>query len=561
MGVRPALLFLLALGCAAQEVSQSGLLLQGPRPMVSQPERAPKAMVATVHELATRAGLDILRLGGNAVDAAVAIGFVLAVVHPEAGNLGGGGYMLVRMADGRSKVIDYRETAPASARPGMFANSLEARVGYKASAVPGTPAGLEMAHKTFGSRPWAEVLEPARLLAARGFPASHRLELILALQVPVMKHFADSRRIFLHGGTRPVQQGERLVQTELAASIRRIQRLGARDFYHGETARRIAADMEVHGGTITLADLNGYQAIARDPLRGSYRGHTVLTAPPSTSGGVALLQMLNILERFPVKLGQEGSTEVRHLMIESMRRAYRDRSEFAADPKFFPVPVDTLTAKEHAAKLAATIRPDQATPSHTLSPAGNETGDDESMDTTHFTVIDAAGNLVSNTYTLNGFFGSQVVASGTGILLNDIMSGFGSRGRNLPGPGKRPVSSMTPAIVLDAESKPWFALGSPGATTIPNTVFQVIVNIIDFKMGLRDAVEYPRIHHQYLPDRVDAEPAALVTDVATALTRYGHTLNPALRSQGDVHAILVEPGTGWRLGWSDGRRGGRAAGF
>jgi gamma-glutamyltranspeptidase/glutathione hydrolase len=544
----------------AQEVSQSGLELKAPRPMVSEPERAAKAMIASANEIASRAGLEILHRGGNAVDAAVAVAFALAVVHPEAGNLGGGGYMLVRMATGDVRSFDYKETAPAAAKPGMFTGRLDSTVGYKASAVPGTVAGMGMAHARFGKLPWKTVLEPARKLAANGFPASQRMELILALQVPVMKQFPDSARIFLHGSDRPLKQGELVKMPELAATIARIQKHGWREFYEGETARLIGRDMAAHNGTIAYEDLKAYKAIERDPVKGTFRGNQVLSMPPSSSGGATLIEMLNIFETMPAQLGREGSVEQRHYMIESMRRAFKDRAEFATDPAFFPVPVEMLTSKDHARELAKTILPDKATPSG----AGTvPTGGYESDDTTHFSVIDEAGDIVSNTYTLNSFYGSQVMAHGTGVLLNDIMSGISNQagGRNEIKPGKRPVSSMTPTIVLHPDGSPWFALGSPGSATIPNTVFQVIVNIVDSKMSLRDAVEFPRIHHQYLPDRVDAEPAALIFDVAQRLTAMGHTINPRLRSQGDVHAVMVEEGTNWRLGWSDGRRGGRAVGY
>ena len=563
--MRFLLAFVLAGLILAQEVSQSGLELKAARPMVSQPERAPKVMIASANEIASQAGLSILRKGGNAVDAAVAVAFALAVVHPEAGNLGGGGYMVVRMADGTTRAIDYKETAPAAAHPGMFTSRLDSTVGYKASAVPGTVAGMALAHSRFGKLPWNTVLEPARRLAKDGFPASQRMELILALQAPVMKQFPDSARIFLHGSDRPLKQGEQVRQPELAATIARIQRHGWREFYEGETARLIDRDMAAHNGTIRYDDLRAYKAIERDPVNGSYRGNLIVSMPPSSSGGTTLIEMLNILETFPAALGREGSVEQRHNMVEAMRRAYRDRAEFSADPGFFPVPIDLLTSKEHARELARSIEPDRATPSRAAVPAGSAGSSDayESDSTTHFSVIDEAGNIVSNTYTLNSFYGSQVMVHGTGLLLNDIMSGFSNQagGRNEIKPGKRPLSSMTPTIVLHPDGAPWFALGSPGSATIPNTVFQVIVNIIDSKMSLRDAVEFPRIHHQNLPDRVDAEPAALIFDVGAKLQSFGHTLNPKLRSQGDVHAVMIEEGSGWRLGWSDGRRGGRAVGY
>jgi gamma-glutamyltranspeptidase / glutathione hydrolase len=553
------LVFLVSCLCA-QEVSQSGLELKGARPMVSQPERAPKAMIASANEIASQAGLGILRKGGNAVDAAVAVAFALAVVHPEAGNLGGGGYMLVRMADGTAKAFDYKETAPALAHPGMFKGRLDSSVGYLASAVPGTVAGMGLAHARLGKLPWPVVLEPARKLAHDGFPASQRMELILALQSPVMRQFPDSAKIFQHGSDQPLKQGESVKQPELAATIARIQKAGWKEFYEGETARLIDRDMAAHDGTIRYDDLKSYEAIEREPVQATFRGNRILSMPPSSSGGVTLIEMLNILETFPAELGREGSVEQRHRMIEAMRRAYRDRAEYSGDPKFVDIPVTMLIGKEHAREMAATISPDRATPSKEMPV--NVSGY-ESNDTTHFAVIDEAGNIVSNTYTLNSFYGSQVMAHGTGVLMNDIMSGFSNQagGKNEIKAGKRPVSSMTPTIVLHGDGTPWFALGSPGSATIPNTVMQVIVNIVDSKMSLRDAVEFPRIHHQYMPDVVDAEPAALVFDVAEKLRAIGYAINPRLRSQGDVHAVMVEEGTGWRLGWSDGRRGGRAAGY
>jgi len=557
----------LALVTAAlpQEVSQSGLELKAVRPMIEEPERAPKAMIASANQLASQAGLSILRKGGNAVDAAVAVAFALAVVHPEAGNLGGGGYMLVRMADGTARAIDYKEMAPGAAHTGMFANRLESKVGYKASAVPGTVAGMGLAHSRFGKLSWKEVLEPARRLAKDGFPASQRMELILALQAPVMKQFPESAKIFLHSSDQPLKQGELVKQPDLAATIERIQKHGWREFYEGKTAQLIDKDMATHNGTIRYEDLRSYQAIERDPVKGTFRGDQVLSMPPSSSGGTTLIEMLNVFETFPSQLGMEGSVEQRHHMIESMRRAFKDRAQYSADPAFFTVPLDLLTSKDHAHDLAATIQLDRATPSATMSrevPAAPPSGH-ESADTTHFSIIDEAGNIVSNTYTLNDFYGSQVMIAGTGVLMNDIMSAFsnkpGERGEIKP--GKRPISSMTPTIVLHPDGSPWFALGSPGSATIPNTVFQVIVNIIDSKMSLRDAIQFPRIHHQFLPDEVDVEPGALVFDVAEKLRAYGDTINPKLRSQGDVHAVMVEEGTGWRLGWSDGRRGGRAVGY
>ncbi|MFN9433049.1 MAG: gamma-glutamyltransferase [Acidobacteriota bacterium] len=548
---------------AAQEVSQSGLRLEAERAMVAQPERAPKAMVASCNEDATRAGIEVLRKGGNAVDAAVALAFALAVVHPEAGNLGGGGYLLVRMADGRTKLIDYGARAPEASRPGVFANSREAATGYKSMPVPGTPDGMALAHQMYGKLPWKAVLEPSRRLAKDGFQASQRMELILKLQVQVMKPFAASAKIFLHGGEEPLRQGELVRQPELAATIGRMQKQGGREFYEGETARRMVADIEAHGGLITAADLKNYRAIAREPLETSYRGYPILTSAPSSSGGMAIVEMLNIIENFPMPLGMEGSANHRHIHVEAMKRAFRDRLLYAGDPGYKEIPVRKLTSKDYARTLAAGIAPDRATPSSDLGPLPGDaeglTGESETPP--HVSIVDAAGNIVTNTYTLSGFYGSQVIVKGTGVLMGNIYGAFSGGGKKVLPAGHRPPSTMTPTIVLTREKKPWFALGSPGGSTIPNTLVAVITNLIDFRMSLRDAIEYPRIHHQYLPDRVEAEPGAIPYEVAQKLQASGQTLSKRYRSQGDVHAVLVEEKTGWRQGWSDGRRGGKVMGY
>lgn len=551
---------LLSLTLFAQEVSQSGLQLSGARPMVAQPERAPKAMVTTCNEQATAVGIEILKKGGNAVDAAVAVGFALAVVHPEAGNLGGGGYLLVRMNDGRAKLIDYGARAPGVSKEGIFPTPKDAQVGYRSIAVPGAPAGMEMAHKMFGKLPWKTVLEPARRLAKEGFPASQRMELILKLQVPVMKAYADSARIFLHGSDQPLKQGEIVKQPELAETIARMQKAGAKDFYEGETARRIAADMAANGGFVTAEDLKAYKAIAREPLQTTYRGYPILTSAPSSSGGMVIIEMLNILENFELPLGMEGSSRHRHLMAEAMKRAFRDRILYAGDPDYKKIPVDLLTSKEYAKAMAAKIDPMRATDARSLGDVVGE-NTNESADTTHFSIVDAEGNIIANTYTLSGFYGSQVIIQGTGVLMGNIYGAFSAGGRKVLPAGQRPPSTMTPTIVLGKDQKPWFALGTPGAATIPNTLVQVISNIIDFKMSLRDAIEFPRMHHQYMPDRIEAEPGAIPFDVAEKLKAMGHTLSNRYRSQGDVNAVLIEEGTGWRQGWSDGRRGGKVMGY
>ncbi|MBS1829730.1 MAG: gamma-glutamyltransferase [Acidobacteria bacterium] len=529
----------------AQEVSQSGLRLKDPRPVIALAERAKSAMAASVHPLATEAALEVMRKGGNAVDAAVAIAFVLAVVHPEAGNIAGGGFLMAQMADGKNTVIDYAFQTPGAFSPGIFKGERLTSVGYKTIGIPGTPAGMGMVHAKFGKLKWAECLEPARRLAKDGFPASQRMEIILKLQVPVMKQFAETARVFLKGSDQPLQQGELVVQKELAETIARMQKHGWKEFYTGETARRMVADFAAHGGIVTAADLAQYQAIEKQPLRVDYRGYPVLVTPPHSGGGTVLAVSLGVLARFDLKLGMEGSSRARHLQIEAMRAGN------AAER--------LLTRGTHTAEqLTAAAYLDEAARGVSLDRAGagvsDGAGGGESADTTHFTVADPFGNVVSNTYTLNGFYGSQVIAKGTGVLMNNYMS----PSRRVK-PLERIYSSMTPTVLLRKDGKPWAAFGSPGSQTIPSTVMQIVTNLVDFQMGLRDAVEYPRIHFGGR-GAVDAEPGALVLDVAERLRGMGHVLSGSFRSQGDVNAVLVEEG-GWKQGWADGRRGGVVRGY
>ena len=564
-----------ALPLFSQERSQSGIDLDASvRPQISQPERAPHAMVASTHELATAVGLSILRKGGNAVDAAVAVGFALAVVHPEAGNLGGGGYMVVRMKDGRVKAFDYKEAVPAATRIEAFPAGTRVPVGYKSAGVPGTVAGLALAHQRFGKLPWATVLLPAQELAAKGFPASQRMELVLRVQVPVMKQFPETAKAFLHGSDQPLKQGELVKQPDLAATIGRIRKNGPKEFYEGETARLIAADMKAEGGFMTLEDLKAYQALEKDPLVGTYRGNKILTMPPSSSGGFVLLEMLNVLGHFDMKPGMEGSVESRHLLVEAMRRGFRDRMLYAADPKVAPMPMDQLLSAAYADRMAATIRKDgKPTPISelpSLAPGQGGVSPAESPHTTHFSVVDEEGNLVSNTYTLGSFYGAQVIIRKTGVLLGDMVGTIvageranrGERRKANPlTPGARLVSTMAPTIIIRPDGSPWVALGTPGGVTIPSTLVQVVVNLIDYKMPLRDAIEYPRIHDAFVPEQIDAEPGAVVFDVGQKLTELGYKLNPKLRAQGDIHAVAIEEKTNMRQGWSDGRRGGHASGY
>jgi gamma-glutamyltranspeptidase len=531
-----------------------------------QPVRAKHAMVASASALASRVGVKILQEGGNAVDAAVAVGLALAVTFPVAGNLGGGGFMLIRMADGRTTAIDYRETAPARASRDMYLDAdgnpipEKSTLGYAAVGVPGTIAGFDLALRKYGRLKWAQVVAPARRLAQEGFPVSYAFSksLILAER---LAEFPDSRRIFHRNGNY-YTEGEIFRQPELAATLARLEKYGPREFYEGETARRIAAAMAAHGGLITLEDLKRYRPVEREPLRGTYRGYEIITFPPPSSGGIVLLNVLNQLEGDNLAALGPGSSEVSHLLIEALRRAFADRATLMGDPDFVSVPVAELISKEYARSRRATIDLQRATPSASIR-AGLSAPVSEASETTHFTVVDAEGNIVTNTYTLNGPYGSGVTVPGTGILLNNEMDDFTVKPgtpnafqlvqgeANCIAPGKRPLSSMTPTIVMK-DGRPWFAIGSPGGPTIISTVVQVILNIIDHQMNLQQAIDAPRLHHQWLPDVVMWEPYGMTADTRRALEAKGHRLDIVPRYNGDVEGIMIDE-TGMRLGASDPR--------
>ena len=556
-------------------------MLAAARP--AQVARAAHGMVASASGLASQVGVRLLRRGGNAVDAAVGVGLALAVVYPEAGNLGGGGFMLIRLADGRSTVIDYREIAPALATRTMYLDTSghvlknASLVGYRAVGVPGTVAGLARAQRRYGRLPWREVVEPARRLAAHGFVVSPTLAASLqrAARTP-LGHFAESRRVFLRGG-QPPRAGEVFRQPALAATLRRLERYGPREFYWGDTARRIARDMRAHGGLVTRTDLRRYRAVERQPLHGTYRGYGVLTMPPPSSGGIALLEMLNILEHDGLRQSGYQTANTDHRLIEAMRRAFADRSAFLGDPDFVKMPVRGLTSKAYAAHVAGTIDPVRATPSAKIGPGRPQAY--ESPETTHFSVVDAQGDAVSNTYTLNMLYGSGVTVPGTGVLLNDEMDDFSSKpntpngfgliqgNANAIAPRKRPLSSMTPTI-LTRGGRLFLVIGSPGGPTIINTVLQVIVNLVDHGMTLTQAIAAPRLHHQWLPDVIRYEPGAVPPRVRAALRAEGYQFAPSpgvfpnTRTWGDAEGVLVDPKTGTRVGASDPRApDARAVGF
>ncbi len=540
--------------------------------LAREPVHSRNAMVVAEDPLAADVGLEVLKAGGNAIDAAVAVGFALSVTYPFAGNIGGGGFLLARFADGRTAFIDFREQAPQAATRNMYLDAqgrvTEASVvGWRASGVPGTVRGLELAHRKYGHRSWAELIEPAVKLAAEGFPVSYNFSESLHSDehTKLLSQFPDSKRIFLG-----VQYGDRLVQPELAATLKRIRDQGAKDFYEGETARKLAAAMQAHGGLITLEDLKTYRALERTPLRGHYRDYDVLTAPPPSAGGVGLLQMLAMLDGSGYEKNGAGSAASIHHVAEVMRRFYADRSEYFGDPDFYKVPVKKLLDPRYIAVRRSSIDPQHATPSEQIRP-GNLAAY-EGTETTHYNIVDREGNAVAVTYTLNNGYGSGVTVPGLGFLLNDEMDDFAARPgqenmfhlvqgeANAIQPGKRPVSGMTPTIVLRG-GKFFMTLGAPGGPRITNAVLQVMLNVIDFHMNVQDAVDWPRFHHQWMPDLLYLE-RGVSPDTIGILKAMGHKIAPLEGTApviARVEAILNEEG--WLEGAADGRGNAKAEGY
>jgi gamma-glutamyltranspeptidase/glutathione hydrolase len=525
---------------------------------------AKHGMVVCVSPEAADVGVAVLKQGGTAVDAAVAVALAQAVTYPAAGNIGGGGFMLVYPPGGESTVFEYRETAPAAVTQDTFAKTTDWH-DHKAVGVPGTLRGLELAHKKYGKLPWRDLVLPAIRLAEEGF----------CLDAPMVKSLNDVlkratnpefRRLFgKDEGKVPWQVGDRLIQKDLAKTLRRVADGGAATFYSGELAELLVAEIKAGGGFITKDDLAAYQAKERKPVHGIYRGFDVYGPPPPSSGGIALVEMLNILETVDLRRMRAGSAEARHVMAEAMRRAYLDRAKHVGDPDFVTVPA-FLTDKEYAKKLAATIDLSRATRSDSLAdgiPLAKE-----SENTTHFSVIDSTGMAVSNTYTLEDSYGSRVAVRGAGYILNNEMGDFNSRpgmttanGRigtkpNLVGPGKRMLSSQTPTIVARG-GKAFLVTGSPGGRTIINTVLCVITNVIDFDMDVVSAVHAPRQHHQWYPDVLNLETSE--PDVVAKLKALGHTVRA--QKQGDAHTIWIDPKTGLYHGAADKRINGKAVGY
>jgi gamma-glutamyltranspeptidase / glutathione hydrolase len=559
-----------------------------------QPVHVAHGMVVSAHELASQAGVEIMREGGNAVDAAVATGFALAVVHPQAGNLGGGGFMLIRTASGITHFIDYREKAPAAATSNLYldaqGNVIEdaSLIGYKAIGVPGSVAGMVFAEKKYGKLTLQQVIAPAIKLARDGYPLSWEDARDMK-DDQYLGRFPESRRIFQRDGNyyRP---GELFRQPDLARTLERIT-ADPDDFYHGAMARELAASIQKGGGLITVDDLAHYEIKEREPLRGSYRGYEVISAPPPSSGGTTLIEILNILEGYDLKSAGNRSSQSVHLTAEAFRRAFYDRAEFLGDPDFSKIPVAQLIDKKYAAAWRESIDPAHASVSKELKrPAIFSELEQyaeqhppamavhESPYTTHYSVVDAQGDAVAVTTTINDWWGSRVTAEGLGFLLNDEMDDFSAKpgvpnsdgliqgAANAIGPNKRPLSSMTPTIVLK-ENKLFLVLGSPGSSRIITTVGNVLMGVVDYGMNLQEAVNAPRFHNQWLPDVLSVE-QWFSPDTVKALQQMGHTVKFGVGAGddwqpywSDAECIAVNQKTGERLGASDERNNGKAVGY
>ncbi|MBP7324758.1 MAG: gamma-glutamyltransferase [Alicycliphilus sp.] len=522
---------------------------------IFHPVVASNGMVASEQELASRIGLDILKSGGNAVDAAVAMGFALAVALPNAGNIGGGGFMMVHDAKtGKSVALDFREVAPAKATRDMYLDAQGKVIDGKslythyAVGVPGTVAGMEHALKRWGTLPLSRVVAPAVALADKGFPVSETLAKILQQEQKTMGRWPATQAIFWKNGA-PLKRGDALVQKDLAQSLRLIGEQGAKAFYEGAIAQKIAAEMAPHAGALSLQDLKNYKVVEREPVRGSYRGYQIVTMPPPSSGGAHLIQILNMMERWPMNQWGVNSAKSIHHMAEGMKLAYADRAEYLGDPDFVKVPLKGLISKRYADQLAAGINATQARSAKDIKPGKPQPY--ESDQTTHYSVVDKAGNAVAVTYTLNTNFGSGIVAKGTGIMLNNEMDDFSAKPgvanayglvggeANAVAAGKRPLSSMTPTLVLK-DGKPTLVTGSPGGARIITTVLQTVVNTIDFGMNPAEAAATPRFHHQWTPDELRIE-KGFSNDTLALLKQWGH--NVALKpSMGRTQTIQIRDG-------------------
>lgn len=536
-------------------------------------------MVVSVDEYASQVGIEILKKGGNAVDAAVAVGFALAVTYPAAGNIGGGGFMVIRIPDtGEAVALDFREKAPGKATSDMYLDekgkvvAAKSYTGHLAVGVPGTVKGFELAMQKYGSLDWKEVIKPAIELAEKGYRLSKRRADAFN---SIRKRLKKANKAFLDIFSKPdgseFKAGDVYTQKDLTESLKLIAEHGSKAFYQGRIAEQIAEDMQKHGGLITMEDLAKYEAYERKPVTGTYRGYQILSMPPPSSGGTILIEMLNILEGYSLSDNGRFAPETLHLIAEAMKFAYLDRAKYLGDPDFVDIPVKLLTSKAHAENIREKIDQNKATPSADL-------GQDiltieEAIETTHYSVIDKNGMAVATTYTLNGGYGARVVAEGTGIILNNEMADFnmkpgltdqrGSIGTepNLIAPHKRMLSSMTPTIICK-DGKVLMITGSPGGRTIINTVLNVVLNVLEFDMSIQDAVDAPRMDHEWMPDRLRLERANIPNDLIESLIRMGHSIRESSNwRQGDAHSILIDPENGLYYGAADKRSDGIAIGY
>jgi gamma-glutamyltranspeptidase / glutathione hydrolase len=515
----------------------------------SAPYRAKRGMVVSQSDIASQIGFQVIRDGGNAVDAAVATAFAMAVTHPTAGNIGGGGFLVFRPAMGEATTFDFREAAPAGSSPEMWLvngkyDSQLHHNSHRAVGVPGTVAGLHLAWKTLGSKPWKDLIAPAVKLASEGFELSDGLARSLERTLPSFKKYPASLAQFSKNGT-PYQAGEIFKQPDLGRTLQRIADQGPAGFYEGETAALLEKEMKANNGLITRADLKAYHAVQRAPIKGYYRGYDIIGMAPPSSGGIAVQMMLNILEGYDLKANGSGSAQNLHVIVESMRRAFADRAQHLGDPDFVPkMPIDRLLSKEYAAQLRKTINPSQASKSSPTS----FTWTSESPETTHFSVVDAQRNAVAMTYTLEAGYGSKIVVPGAGFLLNNEMGDFNAgpgltnetgligTEPNLARPGKRMLSSMSPTIVAK-DGRLFMVTGTPGGRTIINTVLTTILNVIDFGMNAQEAVDAGRLHHQWLPDTISYEEHGFSPDTIAILKKMGHNLRQA-GNQGTAQVIV-----------------------
>jgi gamma-glutamyltranspeptidase/glutathione hydrolase len=538
-----------------------------------EPVKAVNGMVVSASELATKVGIEILKKGGNAIDAAVGVGYALAVTFPAAGNIGGGGFMVIHLADGTNTSIDFRETAPNAASEKMYLDKegnyipKSSQEGWLSSGVPGTVAGFEYVLNKYGTMKLKDVIQPAIDLAEKGFVLDKRTAGMVNSDFESFSLIKSTAKIFTNKGER-YKEGQLFFKSDLAVTLKTIRDKDAREFYNGSIADRFIEQSKINGGIFTKDDLRNYRAQERKPVMGSYRGYEIISMPPPSSGGVCLMEALNVLENYPLSKRSINKTDYIFHLVEILKRIYADRSELLGDPDFYKVPVGFLTSKVYAKKIADSIGV-TAIPSSKIKAVSPTLS--ESNETTHYSIADKAGNAVSTTYTLNGSFGNKIVVDGLGFFLNNQMDDFsakpglpnqygliGSKANSIQ-PKKRMLSSMTPTIVLK-DGFPFLIVGSPGGSTIITSVLQVVINVLDFKMNIFDAIEKPRLHHQWLPDKIDYEKGAVSSNIVKKLEKKGETFNK-IESLGRVQGILIDPVSKIIYGASDPRGSGKAEGY